>query len=188
MKERLTAPAPAPPRYSGPRPVQWSRFYREYRKRRALAHELRKLGYVTMYGVYRAAGLMLLGLVFLAAAHAQDVKPWGSKWYWASVAATAGGSAFDAGTSVYLNKYASAGGLHETNPLLANAQGQFVPARGIAAKVIVLGATVGAERGILYLLRNRPAAARQVEKIASWTNVGIGLGYTGIAAHNLTLY
>lgn len=131
--------------------------------------------------------LLITFLVLSGFASGQEAKPWGSKWYWASVAATAGGSAFDAETSVYLNKYASPTGIHESNPLLANAQGQFVPRRGIAAKVIVLGVTVGCERGILYLIRRQGVRTNGVEKAFSWINVGLGAGYTGIGAHNLTL-
>ena len=131
--------------------------------------------------------LIMTFLVICTIAGAQEVKPWGSNWYWASVAATAGGSAFDAATSVDLNKYASPTGLHEANPLLANSQGQFDPHRGIAAKIIVLTTTIASERAVLYLLRKRGVPTGRVEKIFSWVNVGFGAGYTGIAVHNLAL-
>jgi hypothetical protein len=112
----------------------------------------------------------------------------GSRWYWASVAAMAGGSAFDAGTSLKLNAVATPTGIHETNPLLANQQGQFVPQRAIGVKVAVLAATVGCERAVLYLVRRSAGDTVRVEKIFSWVNVAFGAGYTSIGAHNMTLH
>lgn len=128
----------------------------------------------------------LIFMFLASAACGQDVN--GSKWYWTSVAAMAGGSAFDAGTSVHLNRFASPAGLHESNPLLANSQGQFVPQRGIGAKIIVLGATVGCERALLYLVRKQGVNPARMEKAFSWINAAFGAGYTGIAAHNMTLH
>lgn len=133
-------------------------------------------------------------MVLLPVANAQFLRPikgslTGSRWYWASVTAMVGGSTFDAWTSIELNSRASANGLHEDNPLLANSQGQFVLARGIAVKVAVLAAIVGCERAAVYLTRrhdNSPTASR-VEGTFSWTNLGFGLEYAGIAAHNASL-
>lgn len=143
--------------------------------------------------------LLILSLLATALAVAQSsptpspsrLKEWlgTSKLYWGGISALALGSAFDAGTSLHLNKVASVGGLHEVNPLLSNSNGQFDPARGVGAKLIVLGSTVAGGRLVVYFIKRKSGedAARKVEKAFSFVNLGFAATYVGAAGHNLSL-
>ncbi len=112
-----------------------------------------------------------------------------SKFYWGSVVAMGASSSFDAGTSLYLNKYVSSGQLHETNGFLANSDGSFNTKRGIEVKCFVLATTVISEQLILHFVHKHynETSTKKLMRTFGWINIGFAGEYIAVGSHNLSL-
>ena len=118
----------------------------------------------------KIVSLILFASLFSPNALADDP---GGKWvkrFWrASIAAVAAGSAADLHSSL---------GRHEVNGILANRQGMF-SAQGIGIKLAIAGAAVGTQH---YLLHRNPTANGY--KTGMLINFAVAGALGGVAAHN----
>jgi hypothetical protein len=120
----------------------------------------------------RIACVLIVFLVSTSVTLAEDGQgsgKWAKRFWRASIAAVAAGSAVDAQSSL---------GKHEVNGMLANSHGYF-SAQGIGLKLAIVGAAVGTQQ---YLLHRHPnVSAYKTGAIINFTVAG-ALG--GVAVHN----
>lgn len=115
-------------------------------------------------------GVILLAVLFCGPMFAQDGGGrWAKRFWKASIAAVAAGSAIDMQSSM---------GKHEVNGLLANGQGVF-SMQGMGLKLAIAAAAVGTQQ---YLLHRHPAAAGY--KTGALINFAVAGALSGVAVHN----
>lgn len=118
--------------------------------------------------------LALITVVLCVHASAEDCgEKWPKRLWKASIAAVAAGSVLDVTSSL---------GKNETNGLLANQQGVF-SASGVALKLAISGAALGAQR---YLVHRYPGPATY--KTGALLNFSVAGALGGAAAHNYAVH
>ena len=118
----------------------------------------------------KLANLILLATFFCGQALGQEADGrWAKRFWKASIAALAAGSAVDIQSSL---------GKAESNGLLANRQGVF-SLQGVGLKLAIAGAAVGTQQ---YLLHRHPAASSY--RTGALINFAVAGSLGAVAVHN----